>query len=657
MRRCLRTEFAPEGVAALARSLFPNAASLRCAGLPGGRRCRVCAAATAAPQCSRLPERSFGLAAAGLFLQDSEVQQGLGPFPHPRRVSLITGDPSVLACLGSLLAPGPLRLGLLPTGASASGASVLRRAPIYLTAETRWTGIKKRARCRCKPAERAGVWQVATRLNAFGTDRRWSQRGDSGSIVPCLQSQSMTGGVPIGPFQPPTHREAQGLACYDFEGGSVFALPLLEAQGADPVQAAAAAARMGSPPAASAPPELLEAQQQQQQQWHQLQQRQARCIGAVLLSFPAAQPGTQHPRAGLDAGHARNLQLLAAALAPGAAAAAAPLLGHCNLMLGVQAAEQPREGQQEEGEGSDSDASVMLTDSEEEDWEEGERVVLDGGGVPSRERAAAVAAEAEGEQPPAPPLPWAAGGCRGGSDEPPEDPGASSAAVLAAAPQPESEGEPSGHGGGRWQHAQQAQREPLPLPESPTVAKARARVEAAGLEAAAAASSAAAGPHPAAASSVSSSGPQSSLGSLHTASSWDSQQQPPAKPSPEASEEGDSPRSAAEVPLERLAGATWPRLLRFADPRLEASFAARLAAELWKVGHGWGRVGVGGFRRWNLSSVIQGGSRNGWATGARGLPAPSSCIISGSALARFLPCPPKCAHAERLSTNLSAVSL
>lgn len=31
---CLRTEVAPEGVADLSRNLFPNATSLRCAGLP-----------------------------------------------------------------------------------------------------------------------------------------------------------------------------------------------------------------------------------------------------------------------------------------------------------------------------------------------------------------------------------------------------------------------------------------------------------------------------------------------------------------------------------------------------------------------------------------------------------------------------------------------
>lgn len=47
----------------------------------------------------------------------------------------------MLASLGSLLVPGPLRLGLLPTGASAAGASVLRQAPIYLAAETRWEGL------------------------------------------------------------------------------------------------------------------------------------------------------------------------------------------------------------------------------------------------------------------------------------------------------------------------------------------------------------------------------------------------------------------------------------------------------------------------------------------------------------------------------------
>ncbi|KAL4421552.1 hypothetical protein ABPG75_010843 [Micractinium tetrahymenae] len=463
VRRCLRTEVAPGGVAALARGLFPHAASLR--------------------------------------------------------VSLLTGDPSVLACLGSLLAPGPLRLALLPTGASAAGAAVLRRAPIYLTAEI---------------------------------------------------------------------RETQGLACYDFEGGSVFALPLLETPGVVPLEAAAGVAeQQGTSPAA--PPEAQAAQQAQQAQ-------QPRCVGAVLLSFPAAAPAARQPPAGLDAAHARNLQLLAAALAPGAAAAAAPLLGQCDLLLGVQPAGRPgAEEEEDDEEGSSSDVSVMLTDSEgeeEEAWEEG-GVAAPGGSraAASEHAAAAAAAEAEGEQPLAPPLPWAAGACRGGSDEPPEDPGASSAAVLAAPAQHESEGEPSGHGGSRWQRAQHAQQAPLPLPESPSVAKARARVEAARLEAAAA-------PHPAA-SSVSSGGAQSSLGSLHTASSWSLQHQP-AKVSPGPSEEeSDSPRSVEEVPLERLAGATWARLLRFADPRLEACFADRLAAELWKArtgdcfGQGWLAGAVG----------------------------------------------------------------
>ncbi|KAL4449549.1 hypothetical protein ABPG77_007193 [Micractinium sp. CCAP 211/92] len=368
---CLQTEFAPQDVAALARSLFPTAATLR--------------------------------------------------------VSLLTGDPSVLASLGSLLVRGPLRLGLLPTGASAAGASVVRQAPVYLTAET---------------------------------------------------------------------REAQGLVCYDFEGGSVFALPLL----------------------------------------------------------------------------------LAAALAPGAAAAAAPLLSHCNLLLGVQAAERLVEGQ-EEGEDTGSDVSVELTDSEEgeEGWEEGEGLAALGGGSDAgHEGAAGAAAEAEGENVPPLALSWAAGGCRSSTDEPHEDPGASSAAMLAA-PLQESEGEPSGHSGS-WQRAQQAKRTPLPPPESPAAAKARARVEATRLEAPTAASSTAAGPYLAGKSS----GPQSSLGSLHTASSWGSEQLPPAKASPGSSEEGDSPQGAVRVPLERLAGATWHRLLRFADPRLEACFAARLAGERWK---------------------------------------------------------------------------
>lgn len=356
---------------------------------------------------------------------------------------------------------------------------------------------------------------------------------------------------------PPACREAQGLVCYDFEGGSVFALPLVEGLSAasTPRTAAAdaAAAQAGTPSTAAS-----QLPQQPQQQPQQL-----RCIGAVLLSFPPAQAGAQQSPGALDVGHARNLQLLAAALAPGVAAAAAPLLSHCNLLLGVQAAERLVEGQ-EEGEDMGSDVSVELTDLEEEEegWEQGEGLAaLGGGSEGSHEGAAGAAAEAEGEQAPALVLPWAAGSCRGSSDKPPEDPGASSAAVLASPLQHESEGEPSGHGGTR-QRAQQAQRAPLPPPESP-----------------AAASSTAAGPYLAGTSS----GPQSSLGSLHTACSWGSEQHPPAKVLPRSSEEGDSPQGAGGVPLERLAGATWHRLLRFADPRLEACFAARLAGERWKV--------------------------------------------------------------------------
>lgn len=68
--------------------------------------------------------------------------QSIALFSTARRVSLLTADPSVLACLGSLLTPGPLHLGLLPTGASVSGAAVMRRAPVYLTAETRWEGAR-----------------------------------------------------------------------------------------------------------------------------------------------------------------------------------------------------------------------------------------------------------------------------------------------------------------------------------------------------------------------------------------------------------------------------------------------------------------------------------------------------------------------------------
>ena len=43
----------------------------------------------------------------------------------------------MLASVGSLLEPGPLSLALLPLRASAAGAAVVRREPVYLTEEAK----------------------------------------------------------------------------------------------------------------------------------------------------------------------------------------------------------------------------------------------------------------------------------------------------------------------------------------------------------------------------------------------------------------------------------------------------------------------------------------------------------------------------------------
>lgn len=60
-------------------------------------------------------------------------------FPSTCSLNILTADPSgVLACVGNLLAAGPLALGLLPVQASAAGAAVAASAPVYLTRAARW---------------------------------------------------------------------------------------------------------------------------------------------------------------------------------------------------------------------------------------------------------------------------------------------------------------------------------------------------------------------------------------------------------------------------------------------------------------------------------------------------------------------------------------
>lgn len=56
--------------------------------------------------------------------------------PPSCRLSVLTGDSQVLASVGSLLTPGRLALALHPFTATAAGAAIVRRAPMYLTQET-----------------------------------------------------------------------------------------------------------------------------------------------------------------------------------------------------------------------------------------------------------------------------------------------------------------------------------------------------------------------------------------------------------------------------------------------------------------------------------------------------------------------------------------
>lgn len=52
-------------------------------------------------------------------------------------MNVVTGDPQVLASVGSLLTAGPLALALLPLHASAAGAAVVRQGPVFLAEEGR----------------------------------------------------------------------------------------------------------------------------------------------------------------------------------------------------------------------------------------------------------------------------------------------------------------------------------------------------------------------------------------------------------------------------------------------------------------------------------------------------------------------------------------
>lgn len=294
-----------------------------------------------------------------------------------------------------------------------------------------------------------------------------------------------------------------------------------------------------------------------------------RCIGALLLSLPTP--------AQLDVQHASWLLALAAALAPGMAQAAAPLREQCNLILGVEEQQQRWQGEgrwqlgsESEGEGSGSE--LMLTDTEEEGLE--------------GEEQAALAAQPAG---------WVSGACRDTGAEPPDDPGSASAALLAVQQstgdrqeaeataagtggerRPEQSADASGslvapasaavlaaQQGGAGSGAPEAPRQPRqleqPPPESPSASKARARAEA-GLATISTSSASSTGSGAA--------GPSTSAGLPHGG--------PPQellKRSPAESEGSEA------SPLGQ-AGASWRRLLRFADPRLERRFALWHHAQL-----------------------------------------------------------------------------
>jgi hypothetical protein len=174
-----------------------------------------------------------------------------------------------------------------------------------------------------------------------------------------------------------TAQASQQLTCHDFEGSCILCLPILQ-------------------PALAA--QSIEAEPM-------LQQRGPRCLGAVLLS-------TASP-AQLDARHARNLQLLAGALALCLQDAAVVLVRHSNLILGVEGQEAEHAWAAQEELSSEAESDLHLTEAEDEDQEQPE--------VHAEQTQAAL-------QPA-----WAAGSCRDESPEHPEDPGSAAAALVVQA--------------------------------------------------------------------------------------------------------------------------------------------------------------------------------------------------------------------------------
>lgn len=244
-----------------------------------------------------------------------------------------------------------------------------------------------------------------------------------------------------------------------------------------------------------------------------------RAIGALQLSWQApAQP---------DSLHAANLLRLAAALAPGLEAAAEPLKRHCSLFLGSSTPPQRQQASEaaSESEGESSGSEAEFTESDDDRP----------AGQQRGDEEAAAAAQQPG---------WAAGSCRDEQPPAPEDPGSSAPALVVAA------------GGNAAPATRERERGPTPAmplrraaavaaeqqPDSPSAMKARAK--------------AAAEPGP---SRCCASSSQPALGGGEEPATG------LLKPSPN--------RLEGSVGVLQQPDVSWRRLLRFADPGLEALFA------------------------------------------------------------------------------------
>lgn len=105
---------------------------------PSGRALRQ----WAGHRCRRRCGTAVSVSAAAARLRrccTRSVQTTCPPQTHcsAHRLNVVTGDPQVLASVGSLLIAGPLALALLPLHASAAGAAVVRQGPVFLAEEGR----------------------------------------------------------------------------------------------------------------------------------------------------------------------------------------------------------------------------------------------------------------------------------------------------------------------------------------------------------------------------------------------------------------------------------------------------------------------------------------------------------------------------------------